>query len=127
MLRQALVLLYAIVAAAASNDRERSLREAVWGGHWIEGVRLYGGVEAAGLAPSPQASYLAGLAQWRLHHPEEARPLLEKAAKAGFRPSGGRPQPDELQGKIDEYFRLRPARTSIPAPCHTSASWSASL
>ena len=100
--------------AGPPGDRERPLREAVWGGRWMEGVRIYGGLAAAGPAPSPQASYLAGVALWKLRRLEEARPLLRKADEAGFRATGGRPQPGELLARIATYFELRPPRIDVP-------------
>jgi len=110
-----LLLWAAFVAAAPPGDRERPLRDAVWAGRWLEGVRLYSQLEATGAEPSAQAAYLAGLAQWKLRRPEDAQPLLKKAAEAGFRAAGGRPQPDELLAKIDAYFELRPVRIKVPS------------
>jgi hypothetical protein len=108
-----LALLFLLCAPAQAADRERALREAVWGGRWLEGSRLYAQLQASGAAPTPQASYLAGLAQWRLRRPEDARPLLKAAADAGFRAGGGRPQPGELVAKIDAYLDQRPPRLPL--------------
>jgi hypothetical protein len=60
-------------ATAPPDDRESRLREAVWGGRWLEGVRLYAELEGAGAAPSPQASYLDGFALWKLRRLERTR------------------------------------------------------
>jgi hypothetical protein len=111
----ALLVCSALASAAPPLDHEAPLRDAVWGGRWLEGIRLYDELASGGAAPSPRASYLAGLAEWRLRRPEDARPLLKKAADAGFRAGGGRPQPDELLARIDAYLKLRPARVDVPA------------
>ena len=109
------VLILALLCTTVlADDRESALREAVWGGRWLEGVRLYDELERAGAVPSPQASYLAGLALWRLRRPEDARAPLVKAATAGFRAGGGRPQPDELLAKVDAYLLRRPAPIDVP-------------
>jgi hypothetical protein len=96
--------------ASSSVEQEKPLRDAVWNGRWLEGVRLYSRLDG----PSPQASYLAGLAQWKLRRPEDAQPLLKKAADAGFHSSGGRPQPADLLARIDDYLSLRPKKIELP-------------
>lgn len=106
-----LLLCSAPASAAPAPDREKPLRDAAWAGRWIESSRLYDEL-AAGREPSAQAAYLAGLARWRLRRPEDARPLLQKAADAGFHAGGGRPQPEDLLAKIDSYLELRPPLVS---------------
>jgi len=108
------LLIGATAAAAQDYERERGLREAIWADRWLEGLRLYDELARDGVAPSGQASYLAGWADWRLHRPEDARPQLEKAARAGFRAGGGRPQPGELLAKIAEYSAAKPPAIDVP-------------
>ena len=70
------VLLWSACATAVlAEDRESALRQAVWGGRWLEGIRLYEELQRAGAVPSPQASHLAGFALWKLRRPEDARAL----------------------------------------------------
>jgi hypothetical protein len=104
-----LVALFCAALASATVAQEKPLRGAVWNGHWLEGLRLYAALES----PSPQASYLAGLALWKLRRPEDAKPLLKKAAQAGFHSSGGRPQPADLLARIDDYLSLRPKKLEL--------------
>jgi len=108
-----LVLLGLACLGASPHDPDREVREAVWAGHWLKGVRQYREIERAGQAASPQASYLAGLALWKLRRPEEAQPLLEKALKAGFRAGGDRPQPEELLQHIARYREAKPPPVEV--------------
>jgi hypothetical protein len=110
MMKSWTILGLVVLAAAAPMDQERALREAIWGDRLIAGTQLYAGLDA----PSPQASYLAGWAYWKLHEPEKARPLLKKADQAGFHAGGGRLQPTELLAKIDEYDAAKPPAVEVP-------------
>lgn len=102
-----------LVSAAARYDLEKPLRQAVWAGRFLEGIRQYDGLVAKGIEPSGQASYLAGWAYWRLRRPEDAKPLLEKAVQSGFRAGGGRPQPGEVLDKVGRYLASKPPSIEV--------------
>jgi hypothetical protein len=108
------LLLLLLAVGASQIENERGLREAIWAGHWIEGVRRYEEIEETGLRPSAQASYLAGWAEWMLRRPEEARPLVEKAVEAGFQAGGGRIQPRDLLTRIAQYTAAKPPAALVP-------------
>jgi hypothetical protein len=101
------------VLVVTPADREKTLRDAVWGNHFVAGVRAYEDLIQKHETPSPQASYLAGFAYWRLHQAEKAEPLIKKAVESHFRAGAGRIQPDELLERIYRFLAAKPSNAEV--------------
>jgi hypothetical protein len=98
---------------AAPADREKGLRDAVWGGHFVAGTRAYEELVQKHEEPSAQASYLAGFAYWKLHQAEKAESLVKRAVEAHFRAGGGRIQPGDLLDRINRFVAAKPSDVEV--------------
>jgi hypothetical protein len=106
-------LIAVAVLLATPVDQEKGLRDAVWGGHFIAGVQAYEDLLRKHETPSPQASYLAGFAYWRLHQPEKAEPAVKKAVEGHWRAGAGRLQPDDLLERIYRFLAAKPSGAEV--------------
>lgn len=108
LLAALVLLLPAWTGAAGLRPRQRQLRAAVFQGRYLEALRVFGALEAAGHADGPD-DYFAGWTNMRLNRPERALAPLEKAAKAGWSPRGWKTAEELLAGARARLAALPPA------------------
>ena len=96
---------------APEAPQDKPLRAAVYEGRYLEALRLYDTLVAAG-EPSGPAAYFAGWTNMRLHRPEAAKPQLEIAAQAGFSPRGWKTA-DELLSRAEDQLAALPPLVEV--------------